>query len=402
MISAIHQSSDELREPAPELRQYAIPGSAEKIRYRDSWLFFRRRAGRLLVNFREASRSKLFLAVVCGRTAVAKPTMHTVLSTAALDGLMTQALVEFPTPVMITDDAGTILWVNQALCDLSGYAAAELLGHTPALLKSGSQDGAFYQQLWNTIRDGRVWHGEMVDRRKDGSHYIAEEVVAPLRDEQGVVRHFLAVQHDITERESRRKREHYLAYHDLLTGLPNRAMLQDIAQKAVAGAMRSEQLIAMMFLDLDGFKSINDTLGHYIGDQLLVALAERMQSGVRHSDTVARIGGDEFAVLIPSLENRATAAPLAQKLLDTLARPFSLRGHQFCIRASIGIAIFPSDAADVESLLRCSDRAMYQAKLLGGQRYRFFEPGTTQDPSDAPETDQVAPARVPPLPDVNS
>ncbi|MDQ1831646.1 sensor domain-containing diguanylate cyclase [Massilia scottii] len=327
--------------------------------------------------------------------------MQTVLSTAALDGLMTQALIQFPAPVMITDDTGNILWVNQALCDMSGYAAAELLGRTPALLKSGSQDPAFYQQLWNTIRGGRVWRGEIVDRRKDGSQYIAEEVVAPLRDELGAVRHFVAVQHDITERESRRKREHYLAYHDILTSLPNRAMLQEIAQKAVSGAVRSEQLIAMMFLDLDGFKSINDTLGHYIGDQLLVAVAERMQSGVRQSDTIARIGGDEFAVLITALDSRATVAPLAQKLLDTLARPFSLRGHQFCIRASIGIAIFPSDAADVESLLRCSDRAMYQAKLLGGQRYRFFEPGTTQDRSDWPEADQGAQARVPPLPNLS-
>lgn len=298
-------------------------------------------------------------------------------SASALEGLLTEAFEQFPAPAMLTDSAGSILWANRALCELSGYAVEELLGHTPSLLRSGEHDAAFYQQLWDTVKAGRIWRGDVIDRRKDGTLYVAEEAVAPLRDAQGVIRHFVAVQHDITQREARREHEHYLAYHDVLTRLPNRAMLDETAQKAALSALRSGQLLAMMFLDLDGFKSINDTLGHYVGDQLLAAVAQRLQSGIRRSDTVARIGGDEFAVLMTDLDSRASAGLLAQKLLDALVHPFQFRKHQFTMRASIGIAIFPSDATSVDALLNQADQAMYQAKLLGGQRYHFFDPGHT-------------------------
>ncbi|RSZ61112.1 diguanylate cyclase [Massilia atriviolacea] len=299
-------------------------------------------------------------------------------SASAPDGLLTEAFAQFPAPAMLTDSEGNILWANRALCELSGYAVEELLGHTPSVLRSGRHDAAFYRQLWDTVRAGRIWRGDVIDRRKDGTLYVVEEAVAPLRDAQGAIRHFVAVQHDITQREARREHEHYLAYHDVLTRLPNRAMLDDIAQKAALSALRSEQPLAMMFLDLDGFKAINDTLGHHVGDQLLAAVAQRLQSGIRRSDTVARIGGDEFAVLLADLDSRASAGLLAQKLLDALARPFQFRKHRFTIRASVGIAIFPSDATSIDALLNQADQAMYLAKLQGGQRYHFFDQGDAQ------------------------
>ncbi|UOD29003.1 diguanylate cyclase [Massilia violaceinigra] len=337
------------------------------------------------MNFPTAADSNVFNALVFTREAAMKPSAQPDLSASAPDGLLTLAFKQLPAPAMLTDVSGNIVWINQALCELSGYAAEELLGQTPALLQSGRHDGAFYQQLWDTLLAGRMWRGEVIDRRKDGVLYMAEQTVAPLRDAQGAISHFVAVQHDITRREAQRRHEHYLAYHDALTGLPNRAMLDDIARKAVSGALRSEQLLAMMFVDLDGFKSINDTLGHAVGDQLLAAVANRLQSGIRRSDTVARIGGDEFAVLMTALESRASAGLLAQKLLDALARPFQFRKRQFAIRASIGIAIFPADATSVDALLQHADQAMYQAKLLGGQRYQFLgaEPAQCPQPSTA-------------------
>jgi diguanylate cyclase (GGDEF)-like protein len=290
-----------------------------------------------------------------------------------IEALLAQAITRVGNPIFITDRNGMIIWVNDAFCQLSGYAEDEMLGSTPSMLQSGAQSPSFYANLWRTILDGRIWRGEVIDQRKDGSLYLADEVITPLRDPEGAVSHFVAVQHDVTEREKEVQHERYLAYHDQLTGLPNRTMLRDIGQQTLAHAMRSQQVVALMFLDLDGFKPVNDRLGHAVGDLLLAAVAERMRASIRQSDTIARVGGDEFAVLVGGLDEREAAQALAHKLLAALARPFVLRGETFSISASIGIATFPADGANCETLLANADTAMYQAKLAGGNRCCFYE-----------------------------
>ncbi|MES2899811.1 MAG: sensor domain-containing diguanylate cyclase [Pseudomonadota bacterium] len=289
--------------------------------------------------------------------------------------LLAAALERLASPVFITDEAGRIVWVNAAFCQLSGYSPDEVLGQTPAMLHSGPHGAHFYEQLWQTVRAGNVWHGEVVDQRKDGTLYTAEEVISPLQRADGHISNFIALQHDITQRERMHQHEHYMAYHDALTGLPNRALLQVIQQKAISQAHRTQQLLAVMFIDLDGFKPVNDSLGHSAGDQLLAAVGERLRSSIRQSDTIARVGGDEFAMLVTGLDNTETAEALAQKLLDNLARPFAVGGHRIQIHASIGIAIYPAHGTDGDVLLVNADRAMYQAKLKGGNRAQFFVQG---------------------------
>jgi len=292
---------------------------------------------------------------------------------APLQPLLAQAMMCIADPIFITDDTGKIVWINDAFSRLSGYDSDEALGHTPAILQSGKQNPSFYAELWQTIRAGDVWQGEIVDRRKDGSYYTAEEIIAPLRNDQGAISHFIAVQHDITRRQQESERDRHLAYHDILTGLPNRVLLHEAQQKAISHARRTQQLLATMFLDLDGFKTVNDKLGHSTGDQLLVAVADRLRANIRQSDTIARFGGDEFAILVTGFEDISVPATLARKLIDALTHPFVLRGQKFSLSASIGIALYPADGNDPETLLVNADKAMYQAKVEGGRRWRFYD-----------------------------
>jgi diguanylate cyclase (GGDEF)-like protein/PAS domain S-box-containing protein len=290
----------------------------------------------------------------------------------AAQALLARALASVANAIFMTDQTGKIIWANDAFVRLSGYSLDEIIQHTPAILKSGRQSSDFYAQLWQTIQAGKVWQGEVVDRRKDGSLYTVDEIITPLLNEQGSVTHFIAIQHDITGRKQESDLARHLAYHDALTDLPNRANFLGLQEQAISHARRNNYMLATLFLDLDRFKPVNDTLGHHIGDQLLEAVAERMRTAVRQADTVARIGGDEFAILICNLEDTKVAIRLAQKLLDTLARPFVLRGHEIHISASIGISIYPADGEEPESLLIHADQAMYQAKCHGGNSYRLY------------------------------
>lgn len=287
--------------------------------------------------------------------------------------LLEQALSQMANAVMITDVAGRIVWVNDAFCSICGYDRNEVLGRTPAILKSGRQSAEVYTELWQQIVSGEVWEGSMVEARKDGTLYTVDETVTPLRDADGIITHFVAVQQDASRRERLHEHERYLAQHDPLTGLPNRAMLRDTARKAISNTSRSDQLVALMFVDLDGFKAINDQNGHDLGDQLLAAVAHRLQSALRQSDMIARVGGDEFVALTSDIASPDGAAALAKKLLDSLGSPFVVRGKRLAIRASVGIAMFPSDGGDVDTLINLADQAMYQVKREGGQGYRFFE-----------------------------
>ena len=287
--------------------------------------------------------------------------------------LLATAITQMANAVMITDVEGRIAWVNDAFCQMCGYARADLIGATPSILKSGRQSAEVYTGLWQHVLSGKVWEGTLVDARKDHSLYVADQTISPLRDADGVIRHFVAVQRDVTQREKHRERDRFLSLHDPLTGLPNRALLREAIGKAISSASRSRQLVAIMFIDLDGFKPVNDSYGHHVGDQLLCAVAERLQKAVRQSDTVARVGGDEFVALAAGLDHPEGAAGLAAKLVDSLTSPFVVRANRLGVGASVGIAMFPTDGQDGDTLVDNADRAMYRAKFHGGKRYHFFE-----------------------------
>ena len=294
-------------------------------------------------------------------------------------GLLAKALAMAADPIFITDHGGRIVWVNEAFSERSGFSPQEAVGQTPGFLKSGRHDASFYRELWQTILAGRVWHGEVVDRRKDGSLYTADEVITPLRDDKGAVTHFVAIQHDITLRKQEAEREHFLAYHDALTGLFNRALFLDLVQQAIARSQRSLHPLALLFLDLDNFKLINDTFGHETGDRLLVAVAERLSAAVRKTtDAVARLSGDEFAILQTGLDDPQAALSLARKLIHSISLPFVLEGRKVQIGLSVGIAMYPTDGELPEDLLRNADKAMYLAKSRGGGNCQLYDPALCQ------------------------
>ncbi|MBI3530817.1 MAG: diguanylate cyclase [Betaproteobacteria bacterium] len=289
--------------------------------------------------------------------------------------LLAKALATAADPIFITDHTGRIVWVNEAFSERSGYSPQEAVGQTPSFLKSGSHDASFYRELWQTILAGRVWRGEVVERRKDGNLYTADEVITPLRDDMGTVTHFVAIQHDITLRKQEAQREHFLAYHDALTGLYNRVLFLDLLQQAIARSKHSLDPLALLFLDMDNFKLINDTFGHETGDRLLIAVAERLGAAVRKTtDAVARLSGDEFAILQTGLNDPQAALSLARKLLHSISQPFLLEGRKVQTSVSIGIAIYPTDGEGPDDLLRNADKAMYLAKSRGRGNYQLYDP----------------------------
>lgn len=288
------------------------------------------------------------------------------------DSLLANALESAANAIFITDATGHILWANRAFSVLSGYSLDEVLGHTPALMKSGAQRTAFYAKLWRTILQGKVWRGVLTERRKDGYLYTVEQTITPLLDDKGAITHFISIQQDAGQRRSTGAQEHYLAYHDALTGLPNRSFLLETLRQEISFARRSPHQCALLFLDLDKFKPVNDTYGHSVGDELLLAIADRVSRAVRKSDTVARFGGDEFVILLPDLPNASVAATLAGKLNNALSMPFYIAGNALSISASIGISLYPRDSEDIEDLIRKADEAMYAVKKLGGNGFRFY------------------------------
>jgi diguanylate cyclase len=291
--------------------------------------------------------------------------------------LLARALEAAADAVFIADREGRIVWVNDAFCRLSGYGRDEAIGRTPGLLKSGKQSPDFYRELWETILAGRTWQGELVERRRDGSLWTASQVVTPLLDEAGQVTHFVAIQHDVTASTREREEIQRLAFHDGLTGLPNRISFLDLLDRAIVRAGAEGQLFALLYLDLDRFKPVNDALGHAAGDQLLIAVAERLRAAVRKTDTVARLGGDEFAVLLTDVEHpEVAAAALAGKLVDRISQPYMLNRRRIEIGASVGISVYPGDGATADALLSHADAAMYAAKAHGRQQFRFFDPAS--------------------------
>lgn len=274
--------------------------------------------------------------------------------------------------IMITDASGAIISVNQAFTLLTGYSRQEALGQNPRILKSGRHDKAFFDAMWRSINDTGHWHGDIWDRHKDGTIYPKFLSVSAIRDVQETITHYSGIFHNITERNAIKEHLERLAHYDALTGLPNRRLLHDRLDQAIARAVRNDTRVALLYLDLDHFKEVNDTLGHHVGDELLKLVAQRLKESVRAVDTVARFGGDEFVVLVPDIKEINSAALVAKKIIDALTRPYRIEGQDVTTAPSIGISIYPDDHHDPETLLKHADRAMYHVKHHGRGSYRFF------------------------------
>ena len=285
---------------------------------------------------------------------------------------LSSALEQIADSVVITDRQGIIEYVNPGFEKTTGYSRDEALGQTPRLVKSGKQGAAFYKKLWDTILAGDVFSEVFVNRHKDGSLYYEEKTISPLKGPAGQVTHFVATGKDVTERMQAQERLQHMAQHDALTELPNRVLFLDRLKQAVARARWHERLVAVLFVDMDRFKTINDTLGHEVGDKLLQALAERFTTSVREGDTVARFGGDEFVVLLDDVASEKDIGVVAQKVLEALAPPFAIDGQDLYITASIGVSLYPNDGEDSTTLLKNADIAMYRAKDLGKNTYQFY------------------------------
>ena len=281
--------------------------------------------------------------------------------------------------MLITDAHGVIQRVNRAFTKITGYPAEEVVGKTPRLLRSGRHDDAFYHAMWKTIAATGGWQGEVWDRHKDGQIYPSWLTISAVRDEDGVVTHYVGAQYDITDRKQSEERIHQLAFFDQLTSLPNRTLLLDRLRQAIAASARSLQHGAVLFIDLDKFKTLNDTLGHDKGDLLLQQVAQRLNDSVRAIDTVARLGGDEFIVMLTNLsviplEAAMQTEAVGKKILARLGQPYQLEDAVFHTTASIGATIFSGENQVIDALFKQADLAMYKSKSAGRNTLCFFDP----------------------------
>lgn len=286
--------------------------------------------------------------------------------------------------IMITDAQRRIIRVNPAFTDITGYSEAEVIGQKPSVLSSGLHDKKFYQHLWDILQQHDVWSGEIYNRRKNGEVYPEHVVINALKNSEGEVTHYIASFNDISKAKADQQRIHRLAYYDPLTQLPNRRLLLEKIAETQAECKRSGDYAALLFIDLDHFKRLNDSLGHSYGDELLYQLADRLQLSIRATDTLARPGGDEFILLARLLTDDETNAALdaqnlANKLLQEIRQPFMLKQHQYFITASIGVALFNDDSKAIDELMSSADLAMYHSKESGRNQLYFFEPQMQQN-----------------------
>ena len=279
--------------------------------------------------------------------------------------------------VLICAADGSILDANAAAERITGYTLQELRGQNPRLLQSGRHDKAFYAGMWQRLLAQGHWSGEIWNRRKDGVHFAAIQTISAVHNADGQISHFVALVSDITALKEQEHQLKQIAHFDPLTQLPNRTLLSDRMQQALANAQRRGKLLAVVFLDLDGFKSINDLHGHEAGDQVLITVARRMKLALREVDTLARLGGDEFVAVLVDLFDRQTCVALLNRLLTEVAQPVPFGSHWLQVSASIGVTFYPQDQQlDADQLLRQADQAMYQAKLMGKGCYRVFDPAS--------------------------
>ena len=281
--------------------------------------------------------------------------------------------------MIVTDGHAVIIRVNRAFTELTGYSAVEAIGKTPALLKSDRQDAGFYQTMWATLLRDHYWEGELWNRRKNGELFPEWLAITAIVDGDGKTTHYVGAFSDITIRKQAEDEIHRLAFYDPLTKLPNRRLLLDRLRQATEGSVRNKTCAALLFIDLDNFKKLNDTKGHDIGDQLLIEVAQRLQTCVRSSDTLARLGGDEFVVLLDGLSEEGEqvavqALRVGEKVLNVLNQPYMLKGYEHFCSSSIGVSLFLNHACKPEDMLKQADVAMYEAKKAGRNTLRFFDP----------------------------
>ena len=286
--------------------------------------------------------------------------------------LAAMVLQNTPEGVMITDDELNIVSVNPAFVTTTGYSAEEIVGSSPTALSSGRHEASFYKNMWEALQGAGQWQGEIWNRRKDGEIYPEWLNISVIKDEQGNVTNYAGVFSDISTQEHVRNRLHNLAYYDALTELPNRELFQDRFENAIAQARRHGNAVGLIFIDLDRFKQINDTLGHKTGDGLLKAVARGLMECVRDSDTIARLGGDEFTIILPGINGSDDAALVAEKIVESFSQPLELEdGRELFTTPSIGISLYPNDGESDEDIIKNADTAMYRAKESGGG-YQFY------------------------------
>ena len=281
--------------------------------------------------------------------------------------------------IMITDRGARIERVNRAFTKLTGYSADEVIGRTPALLKSGRHDQQFYQEMWEALGRENYWQGELWNRRKDGEVYPVRMTISAVQASDGRVTHYVGSFADITHRKEAEAQLHRLAFYDPLTELPNRRLLLERLRQAFAASARNGQHGAILFIDLDHFKTLNDTKGHDVGDQLLTEVAVRLLACVRGDDSVARLGGDEFVVMLEDLSKQQDTAAkraeaVAEKIRTAVAQPYAIGGHEYHSTASIGVSLFFDHMESAEEVLKRADTALYRAKAGGRNTVRFFDP----------------------------
>jgi len=287
---------------------------------------------------------------------------------------LSQAVEQSPASVVISDVNGYIEYVNSKFEKVSGYTFGEVIGRKTNILKSGYTSDQMYQELWDTILAGNEWRGEIQNRKKNGELFWENVCISPIKGADNVITHFLASKEDITMNKEYERRLHHKAHFDYLTELPNRMLVFDRLTQAISSATRKDKEVVVMFIDLDQFKIVNDTLGNAAGDQLLIEAAGRLTDAIRKSDTVARLSGDEFLVILQDLIAATHSAVVAQKVLEAFSKPFFIDGREVFVTASIGLTVFPSDGKDPDALLRNADAAMYRAKKESRNTFRFFTP----------------------------
>lgn len=275
--------------------------------------------------------------------------------------------------VMVTDADARILSVNPAFTAITGYTEEEALGMTPKILRSTFQDADFYRSMWEELLTRGQWKGEIWNCAKSGNAFLMWQTISAVKNEEGRTTHYVSVFFDITERKRHEEQIRYQAYHDPLTSLPNRRLFHDRLTLALIQARREGEVLAVMFVDVDHFKQINDTLGHDIGDRLLQEVAARLQECIRQGDTLSRYGGDEFMLLLPRIKSARNAVTFARKVIDAFALRSVVDGHELDITTSIGISLYPKDGDEANVLIERADKAMYQAKQKG--RNNFFLEG---------------------------
>ena len=271
--------------------------------------------------------------------------------------------------MLVTDRDTRILMANPAFSEITGYPPEELIGNTPGMLRSGRHGRAFYEELWESLKETGRWAGEIWNRRRDGTLIYLWQTIVEVRDESGEVSHYLSLCSDISPLRRRHEHLEELAFHDPLTGLPNRLLFHDRLDHAMQRARRDGERMAVLFIDLDHFKRVNDTFGHQAGDQLLQEVAQRLRMTLRDRDTVARLGGDEFVVILEDMRREEDAEEIARKILERFTDPLPLGDERLLISLSIGIGLYPEDATDADQLIRRADRALYRTKAGGRNGY---------------------------------